>query len=124
MWFWMLDLPRETWWQKFKAGLDHAFQVVDDFEPSAEDLALLEKIANFLVVRKLETPAIMALESGRAFNFLASQAMHFFKPILSILLKTEEFQRFAKIMEHRKSIDVFIEIIENVADQKAGKSEK
>ena len=114
----------EKWWGKLKENLGHAFKVVDDFEPGKEDIVLLEKIADFLVKRKLETPAIMALESGRAFNFLASQAMHFFRPVLSILLKTEEFQRFARIMEHRKSIDVFIEIIEKKADEQGLKSEK
>ena len=104
--------------KKLKEKLAHAFAVDENFEPSAEDKALIAKVAEFVVRRKLEAPALMALESARPFNFMASQLMHFFQPTLALFLRTTELKRFAEILEHRSSIDLLVEAIEKASEEK------
>lgn len=97
----------------FKDKLRHAFSVEpkdDAFTP--EDIILLEKVARAVAKRQLATPAVMFLESVRPLNFLGSQAMVFFQPIVSMVISSAEFERFSRILEKRKSIPVLIDLIE------------
>lgn len=99
--------------------LKHAFAVEPEspgFAP--EDLSLLEKVARAVVKRQLATPAIMFLESVRPLNFLGSQAMLFFQPIVQMMISAMEYERFQLILERRQSIPVLIELIEKMERQK------
>jgi hypothetical protein len=64
----------------------------------------------------MSVPAVMFLESVRPLNFVGSQAMVFFKPILSHFFSRVEYDRITIIIEKREVIDLLIREIE----QKAG----
>jgi hypothetical protein len=99
---------------KFIDKLKHAFAVDKDDAPfSDEDKALLGKIADAVVKRQMATPAIMFLESVRPLNFLGSQAIIFFQPVVNFVISTTELEKFAIILEKRSSIPYLIEVIEN-----------
>lgn len=98
---------------RWKQGLRHAFALEESDEAcSEEDRALLSKVAGFVVKRGMTVPAILFLESMRPLNFVGSQVMVFFQPILASFFSTEEYDRLARILERRNSIDRLIEQIE------------
>ncbi len=79
---------------------------------SPEDAALLDRIAARIVRHGLATPAIFFLESVRPLNFVASQAMVFFGPLATAILPRQDYERFAKILEQRESIEALLVRIE------------
>ena len=54
----------------------------------------------------------MFLESIRPLNFLSSQVIVFFEPIVALAISTKELALFGQILEKRKSIPLLIDIIE------------
>ena len=80
------------------------------------DLALLERVAARVVDSRLETPAILALESAKPVSLLAGQAMIFFEPLLQVLLPGPEVRRFAKLLERRETLEQLAVLIETRAE--------
>ena len=58
-------------------------------------------------------PALMALEMGRPLNFVASQAIHFFKPIVSVILDGPTLEEFANFLEQRGSVEYLCQRLEH-----------
>ena len=84
-----------------------------------EDQALFDKLADWLVARSLETPAVLFLESVRPLSFVGSQAMHFFEPFARALFAVEDYDRIARLMERRSNLELLVRTIETAADRKA-----
>lgn len=105
----------KEWW-------DHAFAVdPPEHAITEDDEALAEKVATFIVKRKLTAPAIMMLETGRPFNYIGSQFLVFLSPYISIIFSnTKEFDRFTQFIEKRNSIPCIIQHIEQLEDQTHG----
>lgn len=98
---------------RWRQGLRQAFALEDPCEAlSVEDRLLLTKVADFVVKRKMTVPAILFLESLRPLNFIGSQVMVFFQPILASFFSMEEYDRLARILERRDNIDRLTEQIE------------
>ncbi|MFA5795295.1 MAG: hypothetical protein WC980_09580 [Candidatus Brocadiia bacterium] len=100
--------------------LKHAFAIDKGDKFTEEEIALVDKLAGLVVRRQMAVPAVMFLESVRPLNFLGSQAMEFFKPIVGFVWSTAEYEKMAVILERRKSVDLIIERIEK-ADEEAKK---
>ena len=64
-----------------------------------EDKDFLTKLAEEVKSRRLTTPAIFFLEMTRPLNFVGSQAMVFFGPIISAFVKTDGYYKAAEIFE-------------------------
>ncbi len=77
-----------------------------------DDIALLKKLANYIVRRKMSVPATMFLESARPLNFIGSQTMVFFKPILTRFFSINEYNKIAGILENRAALNILITEIE------------
>ena len=84
---------------------------------TAEDEALLDRLAARVVELRMDMPAILALESGRPLGFLASQAMVFFEPFARSLFRLPDYRRFATLLERRDSIEKLVTRIETRADE-------
>lgn len=97
--------------KKIIDGLKHAF-ATEAIRLEDGDYALTEKLADYVVKRKMSTPAIMFLESVRPLNFLGNQAMVFFKPILTHFFSKDEYDKISVILERRYVIDILIKEIE------------
>src|SRR5919197_2295001 len=83
-------------WRALKAQFRHAFATTDAGEPlSAEDTALLERVAEAIVARGMATPATLYLESLGPMGCLGSQDLHFFTPILDVAFPARDVQRVA-----------------------------
>ena len=102
--------PKHRGW---RARIRHAFALEsprDSLTP--EDHTWIRRIAAFVVSRRLTAPAISALEASRPYTFLGSQFFMFLKPFAHIAVPGRDYDRLAKLLEDRNSIDLFLDAIE------------
>src|SRR5713226_1494824 len=98
------------------ARVRHAFAVDPEGQPlSPEDVTLLERVAATVVERGMATPAILFLESVGPMNFLGSQALHFFTPIIEVVFPPRDVERVALLLERRDTLSRLGAMIENKA---------
>ena len=83
-----------------------------------EDQALFDRLAQWIVARGLETPAVLFLESSRPLSFVGSQTMHFLAPFARAIFAGSDYDRFARLLERRENLELFIRTIERTADAK------
>lgn len=100
-------------WDRVRAGLSHAFSTRAEADPfTIEDLALLQRIADAVVQRRMAAPAVLFLESLGPMNFLGSQALHFFAPIIELAFSAHEVSQVAALLERRDTTVRLIALIE------------
>ena len=104
--------------KKIIDGFKHAFATGGE-KLEEDDTVLIRKLADFVVRRDMAVPAVMFLESVRPLNFVGSQSMVFFKPILSRFFSRYEYDRIANILEKREVVDLLIREIEQKANTKS-----
>lgn len=87
------------------------------------DQEILDRLASWVVTKRMTAPAILFLESHRPLSFVGSQAMiaaspivHFFEPFLQSLVGPgyghQAYKRFAELMENRETVERLIIAIE------------
>jgi hypothetical protein len=81
-------------------------------EVAPEDVELLDRLAARLVELRLETPAVLALESARPLSLVAGQAMVFLEPIVQALFRLPDYRRFAGLVERRECLGILVDRIE------------
>jgi len=91
---------------------DNAFKLPVQPEVTAAEKKLLDALAEKVVRRKMGDMAAMALESTRPIHNLGAQSIVFLSPMLSMVLKKEEVDRYAKILENSKAVSYLIERLE------------
>lgn len=100
-------------WEQVRAGLSHAFSTRSEVDTvTIEDLALLQRIADAVVQRRMAAPAIVFLESLGPMSFLGSQALHFFAPIIELAFSAHEVSQVAALLERRDTTVRLITLIE------------
>jgi len=104
--------------KKIIDGFKHAFATEGE-KPEDDETVLVGKLADYVVRRNMSVPAVMFLESVRPLNFVGSQAMVFFKPVLSRFFSRDEYDKIATILEKREVVDMLIREIEQKADAKS-----
>ena len=62
-----------------------------------EDAALFAKLAEWVVARRMEAPAVLFLETVRPLSFVGSQAMHFFQPFARAIFPEPDYERLARL---------------------------
>src|SRR5512147_342017 len=98
---------------QLQAGFCHAFAVRPESQPLAiEDVELMERVADVIVKRGMAAPATVFLESMGPMNFLGSQALHFFTPIIEFAFNAKEVEQVARLLERRDSSARLIALIE------------
>ena len=101
----------------FTARVRHAFAVRPEGQPlSAEEVALLERVADAVIHRRMASPALLFLESMGPMNFLGSQALHFFTPLLDVVFPQRDIERIALLLERRDTLARLAAIIESRSD--------
>ncbi len=101
--------------------LKHAFAVDSPgpAEPTPEQHAAVDAVCRQIVKRHLTTPTLVFLEMSRPLNYVGSQVLHFFGPILSMITQRRGHQHFAAFLEHRGAIDYLCRRIEELEAQAA-----
>jgi hypothetical protein len=97
--------------------LKHAFAIepVGAVEPTEAQKAVIERLCRQVVERGLATPALVFLESVRPLNYVSSQTLHFFQPVLSAVADANACQELADFLEHRGSVDYLCRRIEEMS---------
>lgn len=97
-------------WSAFR----HAFALdpPGPAQPTEAQQPVIDRVCTEVVRRHLSVPALAFLEMSRPLNNLAAQAIHFFSPVLSVVVTGDEHRRFAEFLEHRGSIDYLCRRIE------------
>jgi hypothetical protein len=84
-----------------------------DLDPlSEEERVVLDKLAKQVVKRGMTVPAIVFLESVKPLNFIASQAMVFFEPIVQAIFSIRDYNTFRSALEKRETIEILLLKIE------------
>ncbi|MDG2055223.1 MAG: hypothetical protein P8J86_11010 [Phycisphaerales bacterium] len=83
-------------------------------EPTEPQRKVIDKVCRAVVSRRMTTPAIVALQMSRPLNYLSSQAMHFFRPILATVTDTEGLRHFAEFVEHRGAFEYILMRLEEI----------
>lgn len=105
---------------RFRRALRNAFAVdpPGPAEPSEEERPLIDRICREVVRRGMATPALLALEMSRPLNYLSAQAMHFFQPFATVLVRPGDWERFAAFLERRGSIEHLLSRIEALESER------
>lgn len=84
------------------------------FEASLTDRqkALVVRLADRIVELRMTTPALLFLESVRPLNYVGSQVMVFFAPVVRGFFGLPEWDEFRQILEHRESVGYLCDLIE------------
>jgi hypothetical protein len=83
--------------------------------------ALIERVANEIVRRGLETPAVMMLELNKPLTFLTSQSLLVAVPLLGAFIDPEKIELFSEALRSPDTVDQLIDRIEDLSaesDQK------
>ena len=114
-------------WDRFRRAMAHAFATGPAATPlSPQDLQLLQKVADAIVSRRLETPAVLLLESSEPLNFLSSQIVQGLRPFLDLVCAPAETERLAGILERRDAVSRLVGLIQAQLDKRTppGTTEK
>lgn len=77
-----------------------------------EDAERIDRLAGRIAELRLETPAILALETSRPLTLVAGQAMIFLEPIVQSLFRLTDYRRIAGLVERRECLSLLVERIE------------
>ena len=102
-----------TRWQRVQGSRGNAF-AVESGPPrlTPEDEALLDRLADAVVRRHMETPALLFLETTRPVSYLASQWLHFLEPFATQVLNRQQYGRLACLLERRGTPEELMRRIE------------
>lgn len=79
-----------------------------------EEHAVLEKLAHKTVDKGMTVPAILFLESIKPLNFITSQALVFFEPIVQSIFNFRDYDNLRTALEKRESIEILLRKIEEL----------
>ena len=105
----------------FRSGSD--FRDTGENPFPEEEQKVLEKLARKTVEKGMTVPAIVFLESVKPLNFIGSQVLIFFEPIVQTVFNFKDYNTFRCALEKRESIEYIITKIEEF-DAVAAKREK
>jgi hypothetical protein len=95
--------------------LKHAFAV----DPAAGDAlvlpSVLERFAEEVVRRGMETPAILLLETARPLSFISSQVMFAVSPLMRALTRTDDIDKVAAALTDRRCVSLLVDRIETLS---------
>lgn len=77
-----------------------------------EEAAVIEKVAHQVVKRSMTVPAIIFFESVKPMNFIGSQAMVFFEPMVQSIFEFKDYNTLRQALEKRQTLEILIQRIE------------
>ena len=81
---------------------------------TVDDKNFLTGVAKKIIELKLVTPAIFFFEMVKPLNFIGSQTMVLFGPIVSAFVKTDGYYRAAELFESNVSVEFLISELERL----------
>ena len=85
-------------------------------EPDGSSLGLaIDRFAEQVVARRMEVPAILAIEMHRPLAFLGSQALVLFTPLLAPAFGLARLEDLTRLLQDPKAIEALLLRIEELA---------
>jgi hypothetical protein len=109
---------RRSW----REALRHAFSVPAEEPLTDREQQWLDRLAREAVRRRLTVPALVLLRSVQPLNFVGSQAVVFFKPIISFIFPPQRVDEVARLLEKRTAPEALVEKIEHYEARGTGAS--
>ena len=78
----------------------------------ADEERVLNKLAERVVRWKMSVPAIIFLESVKPLNYIGSQTLVFFEPMVQSLFNFKDYDTFRRAMERRDNVERLLQKIE------------
>lgn len=85
---------------------------------------ILDRVAREVTRRRLEVPAILALEMHRPLTFLGSQALVVFTPLLAPAFGLDNLEKLTRLLQDRGNLDRLLDRIENDVARRDGRAEE
>lgn len=79
----------------------------------ADENAVLDKLAHKVVDKGWTVPAILFLESVKPLNYIGSQTMVFFEPIVQAVFNFKDYDILRTALEKRETLEVLLLKIED-----------
>ena len=98
----------------------NAFTLPGKAEITAEEAALIEKLAALIKKRNLELMATLAIESTRPLHTLGAQATHFLMPLMDFLATPRQQELYRKMLEKPKAVDRLLQLLEEQEQNSSG----
>ena len=73
---------------------------------------ILDKVASKVIEWRMAAPAILFLESVKPLNYVGSQVLVFFSPIINSFFTVGDYDEVVAIMEERENIERLLRRIE------------
>ncbi len=119
------EMPRGISGKGFRQALKRAFAVPAEEPLTEQQRQWMDKLARKVVARGLTVPAILLLESIQPLGFVGSQAVVFFKPIISLVFRPEFCDEVARLLEKRSALRDLMQMIERCdAEARAAETSK
>jgi hypothetical protein len=83
---------------------DNAFKIPEPPEPTSQEKALLDALAEKVRARGLNDIAAFAVESTGPLHELGAQGLTFIEPALAAIFKKEDVEKYRAILENRKAV--------------------
>lgn len=77
----------------------------------------VDRIAKFIVERKMAAAALLGIESLRPLHYIGSQLLYFLAPFAEIIFDEKEYQEFAALLQHEEYIKLLLRRIEELDDE-------
>ena len=84
----------------------------EEYDDLEADPAVMDAIARKIARIGMTAPAIFFIEMNRPLSFIGSQLMIFLEPFIMAFFDTRKYRQFALLMEDRKNIDKFLDLID------------
>lgn len=99
--------PQRPFLARLRDGLRHAFGIEGRAAaiPTEAEREIIERILSAVVRRGLTGPTVLFLDSMRSLNFVSAQAIHYFTPIVGMIVDRDALHTFARYLERRGSVD-------------------
>ncbi|MDP8255183.1 MAG: hypothetical protein P9M14_05495 [Candidatus Alcyoniella australis] len=101
--------------KRLRSGLSHAFAVEkpEDLELTDEQSKLLDRLAEKIVEWGLTAPGAIFIEMLRPLNYLGSQLLAFFEPMIRGVFDWREYTIFYQTLEKRGSVELLLDRIDH-----------
>ena len=115
-------MPPAKFLDRFRQAVRHAFAIPRQQKLTERERAFLDRLARKVVERDIASAAVFFLESVKPLNYLGSQVVVFFKPIISLAFRPEQCDQVAELLSKRGALEALAEMIETYDTAKAANS--
>lgn len=100
-------------WTVLREKIAHAFAVTNPEDAlTPEEEALLGRVADGIVRRRMGTPALLALEAMAPIQFVGGQALIALRPFFELAVPAAELETVMRLCEKRGALGRLCDLVE------------